>query len=149
MPELQSSVATIRVAGDELVPAEVTALLGVEPTGAHSKGEKFTIRDRVYEKKIGLWRLSATKTEPGNLDTQVAELLAKTTDDLLVWRELGQRFEIDLFCGWFMGGNNEGIEISVDTMAKLAARGILLSLDIYGPVPYDKGEAACTAEANR
>ena len=38
MAELARAVATLRLFGDALDPAEVTRLLGVEPSSAESKG---------------------------------------------------------------------------------------------------------------
>lgn len=84
-----------------------------------------------------MWRLSATDCEPENLNEQVSELLGRVTSDPLVWKELTTRFRVDLFCGWFMGSGNEGVEISPSTMLALAQRGIQLSLDIYGPKAPD------------
>jgi hypothetical protein len=40
---------------------------------------------------------------------------------------------VALFCGWFMRESNEGVEISAHTLGLLGERGIVLSLDIYGP----------------
>lgn len=79
-----------------------------------------------------MWRLRAKETEPENLDGQVSELLGQVTSDLSVWSDIATRFRVDLFCGWFMGSGNEGVEISPETMIALGQRGIQLSLDIYG-----------------
>ncbi|KQW63550.1 hypothetical protein ASC92_23565 [Variovorax sp. Root411] len=80
-----------------------------------------------------MWRLDAEVTEPENLGEQIFELLRRTTTDLDVWQALSGRFRVDLFCGWFMSGSNEGVEISPVTMIALGARGIVLSVDIYSP----------------
>jgi len=62
--------------------------------------------------KFGSWRLEATDTEPENLDKQVREILSRLTQDLSAWQALRQQFEIDLFCGWFIKGADEGVEVS-------------------------------------
>jgi len=41
-------------------------------------------------------------------------------------------YKIDLFCGLFMGGSNEGISISPESMVALGLRHMELGLDIYG-----------------
>jgi hypothetical protein len=80
----------------------------------------------------GMWRLVASKREPEDLDGQIAELLSKLTDDLDVWASIARTYQLDLFCGLFMGGSNEGLSISPETMAALGLRHIELGLDIYG-----------------
>lgn len=83
--------------------------------------------------KFGMWRLSAANCKPENLDGQIKEILGKLTDDLEVWLKIGERFEVDFFCGLFMGGENESLSISPQTLAAIGLRGIELGLDIYGP----------------
>jgi len=43
------------------------------------------------------------------------------------------RFEVDIFCGLFMGSSNEGLSLSPRTLSALGQCGIELGLDIYGP----------------
>jgi hypothetical protein len=134
MVHLHRAAASLRIAGKELAPDEITALLGSNPTHAQTKGQEILTKSgRTRSPLFGQWRLHATVTEPENLESQVAELLGKLTTDLTVWRDLGSRFDIDLFCGWFMSGANEGVAIEPKTLLALGERGITLSLDIYGP----------------
>jgi hypothetical protein len=134
MPALQRSVATLRVIGDSLNPEEITLLLGAAPTFAQRKGDVVTLASgRSRTAKSGMWRISATPTEPEDFNAQVAEMLLGLTADLSVWRDLARSYRIDIFCGWFMGGGNEGASISADTLLSLGERGIALEVDIYGP----------------
>ncbi|WP_082519508.1 DUF4279 domain-containing protein [Variovorax sp. Root411] len=133
MTHLQRAVASLRVIGDDVVPAEITRLLGTSPTAAYAKGDKWDLPSRGGVRTSGMWRLDAEVTEPENLGEQIFELLRRTTTDLDVWQALSGRFRVDLFCGWFMSGSNEGVEISPVTMIALGARGIVLSVDIYSP----------------
>jgi hypothetical protein len=132
MATLASSKATLRVMGDSLVPDEVTRALGANPSTSQSKGEELHGKDgRVRIARFGMWRLHATETSPADFDAQVREILAKLTSDLSVWSDLSTRFDIDLFCGWFMEQENEGLGVSPETLQRLGERGIHLSLDIY------------------
>lgn len=134
MTELARAVATLRVFGDALDPAEVTRLLGVEPSRAESKGQAITGRSgHVRIAKTGRWYLELHESVPGDLDAQVQELLARVHQDIVVWRELASRFDLDLFCGWFMAGGNEGVELSPATLLALGERGIRLGIDLYAP----------------
>lgn len=134
MGALERSVATLRVSGDDLRPEEITALLGASPTHAQIKGETLVSasgRERIA--RFGMWRLRAKDTEPEDLNAQVEELLAQLTPDLAVWRELSERYRIDLFCGLFMANGNDGVSIAPRILLALGERGIELELDIYSP----------------
>lgn len=133
MAQLARSVATLRIAGDDLVPEEISSLLGCEPTFAQRKGEEIPTKSGVHIAKFGHWRLKTKDAEPEDLDGQVTELLSKLTQDVQVWQLLSKRFRIDLFCGWFMNESNEGVSISPATLRSLGERGIELGLDIYAP----------------
>ena len=135
MAHLARSVAALRILGDDLLPEEVSALVGASPSRAERKGE--AIRTKTGERiaRTGAWRLEATASEPENLDAQVSELLSQLTPNLETWRSLGERYRLDLFCGWFMNGTNEGVSVSPATLLALGERGIELGLDIYAPSP--------------
>jgi hypothetical protein len=132
MATLARAVATLRIMGDSLVPDDVTRVLGAAPSASQIKGEELHGKDgRVRTAKFGAWRLHASETSPGDLDAQVAEILSKLSSDLRVWSELSDKFDVDLFCGWFMEKENEGLGVSAQTLRSLGERGIELSLDIY------------------
>jgi ribosomal protein L19 len=133
MAQLARSVATLRIAGDDLIPEEISSLLGSEPTFAQRKGEEIPTKSGVRIAMFGHWRLKAKDAEPEDLDGQITELLSKLTQDVQIWQLLGKRFRIDLFCGWFMNESNEGVSISPATLRSLGERGIELGLDIYAP----------------
>jgi len=126
------SAACLRFFGDDLEPGEITRLLGADPDRSERRGdERVGKSGHVYVAKRGNWRLRATRREPEALEEQVTELLGRLTQDLSVWAALGARFEIDLFCGIFMGTGNDELVLSPQTLAALGARGIQLHLDIY------------------
>lgn len=134
MSRIAESMVSLRVAGDNLVPAEVTALLGVEPSLSYRKGEVLSSRSgKEILRKTGMWSLRAEVCKPEEVDAQVAELLSKLPGEPAVWSNLSARFDIDLFCGLFMNESNEGLSLSADTLRALSERGIEISLDIYGP----------------
>ena len=81
--------------------------------------------------RTGLWRLSATKQSPENLDSQIREILGQLTNDVSIWQDLRKKFKIDLFCGFFMEETNEGLTVSCNSLKMLGERGIELAIDIY------------------
>ena len=128
---LDSSTATLRFAGDDLIPSHVTSLLGHPPSASQLKGEVLTFgHDQTRISRTGGWRLSATPRQPGDLESQVFEILCKLTEDLAVWESLAC-YEPDLFCGIFMATGNDGFPLSARALLALAQRGISLDLDIY------------------
>jgi hypothetical protein len=134
MAQLKRSIATLRIMGDELIPDEITRILGCEPSRAQSKGEELIGHKTgsIRIAKIGMWRLDSAKREPENLDDQIEELLCRLNNSVDIWTTLSNKFKVDMFCGLFLGSSNEGLSISPKSLSALGARGIELDLDIYG-----------------
>jgi hypothetical protein len=132
---------SLRVAGDALDPAEVTRVLGVEPDFSARKGEERRQRAGTVVQRTGIWtrRLRPAPSADWDLDGVITALLAEFPADPAVWRELGSRYKLDVFCGLFMGSENQGADLSPATLLALGQRGLILDLDVYGPPP---GEAA-------
>jgi hypothetical protein len=133
MGALKESAASLRFFGDDLDPDEITALLGANPTVGVRKGAAWkTSRGREIIARTGSWRLSVPRREPGDLDAQIAEILAVLSDDLSVWAKLTSRYSADFFCGLFLQEGNEGLTLNAETLKALGLRGLPLDLDIYG-----------------
>jgi hypothetical protein len=130
---LREARATLRILGDDLVPDEISRLLGARPTTSRIKGEVFrTPNGRPLTARTGSWDLRASTVHNSeDLDGQVAELLTQLTNNLDVWASLSEKFRIDLFCGWFMKTSNAGVAISPASLSALGDRRIILELDIY------------------
>jgi len=131
----EHSIVSFRIFGDDLVPAEVTSLLGCEPTEAFAKGD-VRVGSKTgnrYIEKTGRWSLAAEDRRPEDIPAQVLEILGKLTRDPAAWAVLRSRFTMDFFCGVFMGSSNDGLEFSPELLGELSSRGISLGLDIYDP----------------
>lgn len=125
----ENTTVTLRIWGDDLVPDEVSELLGQHPTNSERKGVQLGKHKRVA--KTGGWRLSAPNRQDGNLNAQILELFDMVTDDFVIWDELKLKFELDLFCGVFMSSSNNGINLTASTLELLGQRGIKIGFDIY------------------
>jgi hypothetical protein len=122
--------------GDDLVPDEVTALLGAPPTRAVVKGEtgKHIVGPKVGDVRVarsGMWTLQASDRQPEDMNSQIHEILSRMTDDLSVWKRITKRFRVDLFCGLWLTGCDNGMTLSPESLAALGERGIELGLCIY------------------
>jgi hypothetical protein len=126
---------SVRVIGDDLDPAEVTRLFGVEPTFAARRGEARERHGRPIVQRTGVWfhALTVDPTEEWELADAVDTLLARLPADPAIWRALGSRYQLDVFCGLFLRSENQGADLPPATLAALAERGLTLGLDIYGP----------------
>jgi hypothetical protein len=136
MAVIAETSISLRYFGDDLVPDALISALGKPPTKSTTKGEVITNQKTgsVRVAKFGSWLYGVERREPGDLDGQIDELFGALTTDLSVWRPLAEKYKPDLFVGLFMKESNEGIEVSARCMEILAARGVSLSLDIYGPL---------------
>ena len=129
MGTVRETAVSVRFGGDDLDPDEITALLGVQPDIALRTGDPAPNGRGLC--RTGIWLLKAPRSSPGDLDGQIASLLAKMSDDLSVWLVLSRRYRADLFCGLFLENGNEGITLSTETIRAIADRGLELGLDIY------------------
>jgi hypothetical protein len=137
---ISRSVATLRIIGDDLVPNEITQLLGASPTHAQTKGDKIVGKKtgNVSIARTGMWRLRASHCEPEDLDGQIRFIFDQLTDDIAAWESIADRYRMDLFCGLFMECRNEGMELSPESLLALGSRGIKIGLDVYGPLSDDE-----------
>jgi len=135
MAHLSRSRATLRIAGDDLDPEEISGQLGCTPTTAERKGEAIVGHNTGQTRTalFGKWHLEAAPREPEDIDGQISEILGQLSDDLEVWRTIGQRYKVDLFCGLFMKNGIEGLSLSPGSLYALGVRQIEMGFDIYGP----------------
>ena len=136
MADITRSAATLCLMGEDLLPEEVTRLLGHAPSRSYSRGQ-LRLTNAAGEEffhQHGAWMLIAQESESTDLNTQVAALLGKLAQELAVWKALGEPYRINLFCGLFMAQANEGAGLSSANLLALGERGIALDLDIYAPI---------------
>ena len=71
--------ASFSLRADELVPAEVTALLGIAPTAAWARGDVFTNRTGPHEQPWGIWRVDSRKegVQAAELEHHIRYLLER------------------------------------------------------------------------
>lgn len=126
---------TLRIRGDDLVPDEITDLLGCSPNRCQTKGEPTHKKDGSVRGVAGTgsWRLSLKREETDEWDCAEAmmELLQRLPTDVSLWQSLAKRFKIDFFVGLRMTSRNKGFSISSQVMGYLAERGIEAGFDIY------------------
>ncbi len=135
MSAVERSVVTLRIYGDDLIPQDITEILGVSPTHAETKGQEIVGRKtgKVRVAKSGMWRLCALDRQPEDLDGQIREIFSQIPAEIAVWQSITKKYRTNLFCGLFMSETNDGLSISAQSLAFLAERGVELWFDIYAP----------------
>jgi hypothetical protein len=138
------SFAWLRIVGEDLVPDEVTRLLGCEPTRAWSKGEVFrskrTGRERV--ERVDTWFLRVEERDPENFNEQIAEILSRLNSRPEAWAYLASHFSITLSGLLDASEENQAFSLSPVTLAALGSRGI--KLQFYCSVDHIDSGAAGT-----
>ena len=148
MARIGKSTVSIRFFGDDLDPAEMTLVLGCEPSTEYRKGDKRTSAGREYERKYGVWIVAAEDREPESIDEQLSTLFARMTQDLPTWLALAARYEAEVYCGLFMDQTNEGFSLSTATLQALACRGLEIGFDVYSPTEEHVSEGRSVSGAS-
>lgn len=113
----------------------VMAMKGCGPLSSDDKARISKCLQTTHDGGSGRgWSLRAPECQGADLDSQVQHILGQLTKDLAAWQSLRTCYRIDLFVGLFMESLNRGVTLLPTSMQALASRGILLGLDIYGPV---------------
>ena len=137
---MAKSAVSLRVCGDDLEPDEITNALCYAPSISYRKGDLISPGRSDAIRKYGMWILKEPDSDPDEIDKQVERLLSKLTKNLAIWDSLGQRYQVDLFCGFFMDTRNQGFTLAVATLRSLAERRIAPGFDIYAPTPEEEAD---------
>lgn len=125
----------LRITGDELVPEEITALMGCSPSEAEQKGMPVLRGDGSFMRmaRSGGWRLKIKPEDTDERDCGEAmlDMLNQLPADPEMWEQLSARFSIDFFVGLSMTSGNKGLVLTPQVMSALATRGIEAGFDIY------------------
>lgn len=124
----------LRVYGDSLDPDEVTRLLGCAPTRSQRKGQP-VLSESGEPKRIARtssWLLDQLVSADATIEEAIESFLGSLPPERQAWAALGERYRVDLLCGVFVRGVNQGFELSPRVLELLGQRGITLGVDIFG-----------------
>jgi hypothetical protein len=134
---LQRASVTLLINDDDLVPEELTALLGREPDTGVRKAESFVAHHgRLVTARTGMWHLGTGYREPPDIDQQISELLGSLPDSLAIWSDLTTRFECCyITVGVYFADHSwtGGIFLKPQTLLMLGQRGLAIDFDMYAP----------------
>ena len=123
---------SIRVAGDDLDPDEVTSTLLVQPSFSARKGDRHTSSGREIMQRTGIWVFNFSgSAEEWTLGDAIGALLDRLPSDLRIWQSLASKYRLDVFCGVYIEVWNRGFQLPPALMRRLADRGLSLGIDVY------------------
>lgn len=136
-----SSNATLRVQGANLKPGEFTALVGVEPSHAHARGEIVSPRVRRVRKE-GMWMLDSLALPEARPEDHIADLLGRLPEREQ-WLGAVQGSRVDIVCSLTVASDHEAFCLSPQLLARLAELGIELGFEIW-PVSNERQPESAT-----
>jgi len=139
----------LRIGGDSLKPDAISRLLGCSPTLAYVKGRIEPSKGKAIVRETGGWHLDAAEQQPGDVNAHVSELFRRVNNDVSAWATLSGRYEIDLFCVYFMSETDESLEVSAATLKVLGDRDIKLELSIYAPTHFPQRDRKMTTKTKK
>jgi hypothetical protein len=126
---IDESGVTLAVYGDDLIPKDVTELLGVKPTRSFLPGYRRNPSSRPMPH--GAWFLEVRGKTPDGPEAQLRKLLMKLPTSENVWKTLKARYKVQIRFGLHMTGWNKGFELSSTLIRRLAKIGVDLEFDVY------------------
>jgi hypothetical protein len=138
MDSLQRAVVSLSIHGDDLIPSEITALLGAEPRLGVCKAEWFTAsHGKEMQARTGMWHFDEGYESPPDLDRQIGGLFGALSKDSAVWEDLTRRFSCYVSVGGYLDGWTGGMTLHPKTLQALAERHLPIDFDIYAPAASD------------
>ena len=141
---------TLRITCEDLVPDDVSKLMGCKPDESQQKGKPVLREDGTVMRiaRFGTWQLTLKPTHTDEWDCAEAmmQVLRRLPSAVGLWRRLAKKCRIDFFVGLSMPSKNKGFGLSPEVMKYLGDREIAVGFDVY----YDgKDNAEHDAPPNR
>ncbi|WP_215226690.1 DUF4279 domain-containing protein [Echinicola shivajiensis] len=117
---------------EKLDKAEITRLIGAEPTKSWNPGESHPIgnskKTRITD--WGKWYL-ISKRDNTDLNIKLKELLGSLTSDLEKWKLLTSKYDAWIDVAGYMENWNRGFTLQSEVMKMLSDRNLEIIFDIY------------------
>ena len=129
--EIDAGKFSLVITSDDLDPAEVTRLLGIQPTDSHRRGD--LNHDRPF--KFGRWRFATAR-----LDFRTGDCWCQKSFDTFVrslpdvpdaWSRIARDYDAQVFIHLWMKTWNREFDLSAFALGELARRHLSLHIDTY------------------
>lgn len=137
-------LVSLVINADDLDPAAITRLLGIEPALARRKGVALASRGGrpPHVPRTGVWSTQITPEElPGaSVEVATATILARVAVSPDTWREAVSGASARLRLGLTLDDYNRGLELSPAILRRAAELDLVLEIDVYDGVPGPRRE---------
>ena len=137
---LQRACVTLLIHGDDLIPEQLTALLGQQPETGVRKGQTFYGYDvRGRPARTGMWHFGTGYREPPNIDQQITELLVRLPESADIWTALTTKYDCYVAVGVYFSDDSwtGGFQLQPNTLRMLGERALTIDFDMYAPAASD------------
>jgi hypothetical protein len=143
-PNCARTHASFRLAGSELIVADVTRRLGLKPQFTAEKGElRSARRGEPIRQPTGIWSISSENAlETTSIERHLRFLLSELepVSEALAEVVESQGLDADFFCYWLSATGHGGPEVTPETLRQIADLRAVLGFDFYGPFPESDAE---------
>ena len=126
---------TLRISDENLIPDEVSKVMGCEPDESQRKGKPVLREDGTVMRiaTFGTWRLTLKPEDTDEWDCAEAMMLVlrRLPSAVGLWRRLARKYKVDFFVGLSMPSKNKGLGLPAEVMKYLGDRGIKAGFDVH------------------
>ena len=136
-PDWKWLSACLRISGDEVDPDSVTKALGLEPNFTGRKGQRVGGKSKSAVFESNLWGHIFSEEFHEPFDAQLSEFVGRLEKRGKQLRALYDRKEVgaELLLGFASSNGQGGFTLPAELLARIAALGLDVSLDLYPPPP--------------
>ncbi|HTI71664.1 MAG TPA: DUF4279 domain-containing protein, partial [Candidatus Limnocylindria bacterium] len=119
--EVDAGEFSLDITSDELQPAEISALLGLQPTYQHSPGESFGERSLPF--KFGRWKHTTARLDFRAVhcfEEQFDDFVRALPDNPTVWERIAAQYDANVVIRAWMHTWNREFDISPFALGELA-----------------------------
>jgi hypothetical protein len=123
--EVRKCNVSLRIAGDKLVPTQISSALGLVPTKSFEKGQEYVSKSgRILSHPMGMWHLSTEDSPSKSVEHHchlLLDLLKGKEEPIRRMRESGL-YRVSITCWWDSNGIGHGsFNVLSKTLAQLSA----------------------------
>jgi hypothetical protein len=123
---------TLRIfGGDGFDPNYLTRVLGCRPTMAELKGQRIVTPSGTRIAQENRWSLTIESDRKEDIEQGLTALLNRLPANPELWRDLTNRYYIDIYCGLFLKTAGRGFGLSPQVSRMLADRNLGIGFDLY------------------